>query len=306
MVKLSVIGILLTLSLSGCSNKAIEQPKDIKDGALVISGDLTYEKIKEAMAPLMKEETESNMDLEEKEINIDRNFCGIDVCYCTAVEFRQSETLSAKVFIPKELKNLVKIEYSDGCLEVDAKDAGGDNALNRIINSRNNSNNPIILKISAPRLSNIEMSGASSITVIGDLKQTEGLSIDVSGASNVSCQSFVSGGSLEIDLSGASNIGIGKVETNAIDIDLSGASNIALQEIKTRQTYADVSGASNISMDGSFGKVEADVSGCSKMKVKGTADKVSLEASGMSEIDIKSLDCKNITTETSGMSKIKK
>ena len=290
-----LFGLLVCLPLFACNNKT--NMDGVPDGAVVISGDLTYDKVKEAMAPLMsKQESQKSTDADGwQTLKVDNGLKGIDAGFITRVEFTQSSKVNAKVTIPSELKECVKVYYENGTIHVEHTGSK---------NISNNSEN-IKLYVSGPTLEALTLSGASSAKITS-LKQNEGLSLDCSGASNVSMGSFESKGRLYVDFSGACNLALGNLNAGDLTLDVSGASNTAFKSVMAKNVEIDLSGASKINLNGTATKVTADVSGCSKVILGGKAESAELDVSGMSKIDITGLQCSKISEDVSGMSKVVK
>lgn len=270
-----LFGLLVCLPLSSCNNKT--NVDGVPDGAIVISGDLTYDKVKEAMAPLMSRQENVKSAETDKEgwqtLGVDNGLKAIDAGFITRVEFTQSSDVKAKVMIPSELKKCVKVYYEGGTIHVERT---------KSITISNNSEN-IKLYVSGPTLEALTLSGASSAKITS-LKQNEGLSLDCSGASNVSMGSFESKGRLYVDFSGACNLALGNLNAGDLTLDVSGASNTAFKSAVVNNVEIDLSGASKINLDGTAAKVTADVSGCSKLILGGKAGSAELDVSGMSKV----------------------
>lgn len=118
------------------------------------------------------------------------------------------------------------------------------------------------ITVSLPSLENLDISGASEVSVSGI--NSDKVSIDVSGASAVSV-----GGNTRtamIDISGASNIKAEGFYADSADIDASGASSIKLNV--ATQLRVDASGASSVCYSGNP-KVMKDTSGSSSVKACG-------------------------------------
>lgn len=110
-----------------------------------------------------------------------------------------------------------------------------------------------------------ELSGATQVTMEGELVPVNGFSVDMSGASKMSGK--IMSPKADIDLSGASQLslsgtsGTGKVE-------LSGASKAELGELTMRRINVDVSGASKLNLNVSE-LIEGEISGGSRLVYRG-------------------------------------
>ncbi|MBQ8099600.1 MAG: DUF2807 domain-containing protein [Bacteroidaceae bacterium] len=297
-----IIGGFWLLPLTGCSNVMDKQSEkvNIPDGAIVISGDLTYEKMKEALAPLMtnvvtQTEESGSAVASGSNIAIDQNFSSIDAGPLVKVIFHQNAQPSARIEIPERWKNHVKYSYSNGKIKVENRDHYS--IVPRKVSEY------IMLYVNAPRLLSLDLSGVSHAD-LGTLHQTEGLSIELSGASNVNIDDFESEKDLLAYISGASGMGIGRLRAQKVGLGLSGASKVALQGILSSALTADISGASKAKLSGEVGHLTFDASGASSVTASGKAGKALIDASGTSKIDVSNLQCQQVTEDLSGMSKI--
>jgi len=117
-----------------------------------------------------------------------------------------------------------------------------------------------VVRLSAPEIDAIEVSGASRV-VAEDIR-TEALHLSISGASTIEIDGDVT--SLEIDGSGASTVDGPELITNQLDVDLSGASRAELTVID--RVSGDLSGASQLRLRGDEDpSVDAHVSGGSSI-----------------------------------------
>jgi Protein of unknown function (DUF2807). len=121
------------------------------------------------------------------------------------------------------------------------------------------SHEPILIRISAPDIENVEASGASNVTVTNVKNRV--LAIDTSGASKV----FVSG------------------ETERLSIDVSGASNINAEGLKAENARVDASGASKVNVF-AVNDLWADASGASRIFYSGTPKNFTNKTSGASSV----------------------
>ncbi|MDD4759674.1 MAG: DUF2807 domain-containing protein [Bacteroidaceae bacterium] len=293
------LGCLLVLNVSACKS---DSTSNVKDGTVVISGNLTYDKLKDALSPFVnKNEStkgwETSNDFVTKTIQIDENLRTIDASCVIDILFVQSENLSVRMVIPKKWANYYTMKYRNGCLE-----AGQDGMKNVRINGNQDR---VKLYVSAPNLSALNLSGASSAK-IDNLKLISDFLANCSGASNIAIKKLIGEGNLKIDYSGASNFAVEDARVRTVEADVSGASNVSLGTLEATKVSGDISGCSHIYITGEFDKISMDVSGVSKATLRGKADRAQLSASGMSKINIKDLICSNVDKDTSGMSHIEK
>jgi hypothetical protein len=119
--------------------------------------------------------------------------------------------------------------------------------------------------VSMPILDGVDLSGASTLTVVGG------------GA-------FPPAATFAVDVSGASTLNAPQVSADSFVLDLSGASAASLG-LAAGNIRLEVSGASRVTAGGTAGSVVADVSGASEVDLKGLAGGgADLEVSGGSRM----------------------
>ena len=292
---------LMVSAVLACKN---DQASNMKDGAVVVSGDLTYDKLMDALSPFVKgnegtKESAAADGYVKKTIQIDKNLRKIDASSVIDVIFTQSDEVSARMVVPEKWSRYFYMKYGDGCLEAGVEESS------KLSNHNGEWNERVKLYVSAPSLSVLSLSGASSAQ-IDHFKLESDLMLDCSGASNIAIKSVNGHGALKLDFSGASNFAVENVAVNVVKADVCGASHISLGHAEAEEINEDISGCSNVSVAGRFNKVMVDVSGASKSTVKGEAKKATVSASGVSKINIKDLICSNVSEDSSGMSRIEK
>jgi hypothetical protein len=122
--------------------------------------------------------------------------------------------------------------------------------------------NPMKIRISAPDISGLELSGASKVNLTNLNNQS--LSLDSSGASKIKIEGTT--GSFDIQMSGASKLDAENLKAENVNIESSGASN--LNVFVTNVLKADLSGATNVTYSGSPKSVDKKTSGASSVKGK--------------------------------------
>lgn len=175
------------------------------------------------------------------------DFKGIDVGGIYQVEIVAQKDFAVEVEADDNLLPLIKTEVSGGVLRIES-------------NKRFNTKNPIRIKISAPNIEEMEVSGASKVNLIN--LDNSFLKVDVSGASKTE----ISGKTvnLTIETSGASKVNAENLQAQTADVDSSGASSVSVNV--SGSLKADASGASNISYSGNPQNIEKDTSGAGKVR----------------------------------------
>lgn len=122
--------------------------------------------------------------------------------------------------------------------------------------------NPIRVKISAPDIESLKVSGASKLS-LANLKN-DSLKIDASGASKIKIDGETR--DLEVELSGASRLDAENLKAENANIDASGASNANV--FVSGDLKADLSGASSLVYSGNPRNLEESTSGASSVRGK--------------------------------------
>lgn len=191
------------------------------------------------------------------------------------VKISQGQNSGASVTLPGNfVKNLVFELDSDGLLTVGLHHMGGIHI---------NPHTKFRLDVECSSLEKVELSGASSATVLTAL-QTAKLEIDLSGASN-----FVA--DKPIDIQGN------------MDMECSGASHSKIDQLTAFETSIEASGASKVQLGGSTNELDVEVSGASKADCeKLTAQRAKCDVSGASQLLVRAT--KEITGSASGASSV--
>ncbi len=176
-------------------------------------------------------------------------FSSVEVGGVFEVEITAQKDYSVVVEADDNLLPLIKTEVSGGVLEISSE-------------KKLSTKNPIRVRISAPDVENLEISGASKVS-LSDLKNAA-LAVNSSGASKIS-------------LAG---------ETSKLTIDVSGASKIDAENLRTEDAAIDASGASHVSVNVS-GTLRADASGATKIIYSGSPRNVEKKTSGASSVNPK-------------------
>jgi len=148
----------------------------------------------------------------------------------------------------------VEVESDDNLVPLITTEVDGD-TLKIGTEQRISPSGPIRIRISAPDIQNLEVSGAANVTLNGI--DNEALSIDSSGASKIK----VSG------------------ETTKLTVDVSGATKVDAEALRASDADIDSSGASHVNVNAS-GEITADASGASKVTYTGSPTSVQKKTSG--------------------------
>lgn len=187
-----------------------------------------------------------NMASEKRSIS---GFRAVDVGGVFEVEITAQKEFGVEVEADDNLLALIKTEVASGVLKIETA-------------CRVSTSNPIRVRVYAPDIDNLDVSGAANVTV-NDLKNT-GLSVDSSGAS-------------KIKIAG---------ETAKLVVDVSGAANVDADRLKAENATVEASGASHVNVNVT-GNLRTDASGASKIVYSGSPQDVVRKARGASRVSPK-------------------
>lgn len=155
----------------------------------------------------------------------------------------------------------VEVEADDNLLQYIETEVNGD-TLEIRTNKRISPKGRILVRVAAPNIENLRVSGASKLS-LANLKN-DSLKVDASGASKIKVDGETR--NLDVELSGASKLDAESLKTENANIDGSGASNAALNV--TGDLRADLSGASKVTYAGNPRNLEKSTSGASCVRGK--------------------------------------
>ncbi len=175
----------------------------------------------------------------------------------------------------------VKIETDENLLQYIDVDQEGDRI---IIKSREGFNlrpsKKIKVYVTSPVYNNIDVSGASNITGVAKIVNTENLRLDVSGAGDINME--VNAPAINADISGAGAVNL-KGETKTFELTLTGAGKAHCYDLLSETTKVDISGAGDADVFASV-KLDAQVSGAGNVTYKGGATNVTQQVSGAGSV----------------------
>jgi hypothetical protein len=176
-------------------------------------------------------------------------FRGVEVGGVFQVEITAQKDFGVEVEADDNLLPLIRTEVVDGVLKIETE-------------RRLSTSNPIRVRVYAPDIDKLEISGVANVTV-NDLKNS-GLSVDSSGASKIKIAGVTD--KLTIDVSGATKIDAESLTAVNASIDASGASHVNVNV--TGELRTDLSGASKVVYSGTPTNIEKKTSGASSVSQK--------------------------------------
>ena len=176
-------------------------------------------------------------------------FKSVEVGGVFQVEITAQKEYSVEVFADDNLLPLIKTEVDGNTLSIETE-------------RRISPSSPIRVRISAPDINKLDISGVANVT-LNDIKN-DNLAIDSSGASKIA----VTG------------------QTGKLSIDVSGASKIDAENLKAENASVESSGASKINVNVS-GELRSNLSGASRVVYTGTPTNIVTKKSGGSGVSQK-------------------
>ena len=183
-------------------------------------------------------------------------FNSIDVSGSIDVYVKQDSVASIKIETDENLLEYVHVNNEGGTLEI--HEEGGYNLK---------PTKSIKVYVSGPAFKHFEASGACDIYSENKISSGEAVSINLSGASNVTME--LNTPKVSAGLSGAGTIAL-KGETKELRIDGSGSTDIKCFDMMAENIYIEISGAGDAEVYASV-KLDVHVSGAGTVKYKGNA-----------------------------------
>lgn len=176
-------------------------------------------------------------------------FSAIDVSGAFEVEIVAQKDFSVEVEADDNLLELIKTEVDGDTLKIKSEKSL-------------KSSNPLKIRISAPNIESLDLSGASKVNIAN--LNNDSLSLDSSGASKIKIEGTTK--SFDVEMSGASRLDAENLKAENVSVDSSGASSAYV--FVTNELKADLSGATNVTYSGSPKNVQKKTSGASSVKEK--------------------------------------
>lgn len=178
-----------------------------------------------------------------------KGFKAVEVGGVFLVEITAQKDFSLEIETDDNLLPLIKTEVNDGVLTIESE-------------GRLSPTNQIKVRISAPDIDDLDVSGAANLT-LNDVKNSS-LSVEASGASKLKLAGETT--RLTVDVSGASKLDAEELKASKADVEASGASRIDVNV--SEDLSVDASGASNIVYSGTPSSLHKKTSGASHVSQK--------------------------------------
>lgn len=194
------------------------------------------------------------------------------------VEVTKSNAGRVTVTAPKRTLEHIIVKHEGGALILRVEN-GYSFSSNKPARGKN-LRGPIKVTVEAAKLSKIDLSGASKITLKDSFNEDECF----------------------VDLSGATNAKLGNLSARKMKYDVSGASSL-IQNGSFTEVSIDASGASKVKITGNIVTLDADISGASSVILNGKGESVNVDASGASVFSGEEFTVNNAKVDLSGASK---
>ena len=183
------------------------------------------------------------------------SFHSVDVSGAINVYVKYDSVSSVKVETDENLQEYIDVHNDNGNLRIHEADN---------VNLRSSSS--IKVYVAGPDFKRFEASGACDIISENRVNSSEGIAIDLSGASNVNLD--LKAPKVSVDLSGAGSIKL-KGETKDLSVDGSGSTEIRCFDLLAENVKVEISGAGDADVYASV-KLDVQVSGAGTVRYKGS------------------------------------
>lgn len=194
-------------------------------------------------------------------------FDGIDVSGAINVQVSQGPA-AVRIEGDQNLMEYIITDVKGNTLHIDTED-----------NVNLQPSKDLIVYVSAPSFTNIEISGASNVVSKTPITSDKDLEVHASGSSGVDLEVNVP--ELRSDISGATTLKL-RGKANSFVLDASGSSEVLGLDLITEESDLDLSGASNVKITANK-KIKIDASGASDVEYRGNAN-VDQKSSGASSV----------------------
>ncbi|MBN9297233.1 MAG: DUF2807 domain-containing protein [Filimonas sp.] len=200
------------------------------------------------------------------------SFKGIEVSGGISVYLSQGKEQAVAVSVDEQKYiSKVRTEVRNGILKIYVESGGW--------NSWNWGNRKVKAYVTVSTLESLELSGASSMKISGDVNITD-LKAEVTGASSL--KGSFKGNSMKLETSGAS-VATLEGSINSLSMEVSGASVVKAYDLTTANCNVDASGASSVSVTATK-ELKMEASGASSIGYKGDAAIKKIDVSGASTV----------------------
>ncbi|MDR0894814.1 MAG: DUF2807 domain-containing protein [Prevotellaceae bacterium] len=141
------------------------------------------------------------------------------------------------------------------------------------------------VRVSAPRLTAINVGGSSDVLLANGLESDEDLSIQIGGSGDIAVRDKVTCQSLNLKIGGSGDATFGNLTATDVQATVSGSGDLTLGNLTATDVQATVSGSGDIELKGEVQTADFQVSGSGEITAKKLqAKRVNAGVSGAGEI----------------------
>ena len=208
-----------------------------------------------------------------------RDFTALSVSHAFKVDLTFEDRYEVSIDVPDFIEPYLIVSQNGEKVRLDLERLPNDIQL-----KLNDANSSLMARVSVPKLTRLQLSGASKVTASGRLVLgSETLYLQLSGATELYGLVAEGRDKLDLKISGASKADF-EAAFNKLDVDLSGASKLRYSG-DADQLEIELSGASGAQFDGNYAETDAEISGSSKLTMTGDTKNLSLELSGATKFE---------------------
>jgi len=180
------------------------------------------------------------------------DFDGLDVRGTWKLDVQQGESWRVELSVPLELQDRIDARVEDGHLTF---------GLEGDLFGGGFGDDPMTAKITMPRLSALEISGAGDVELTG-----------------------FTGERLDLTLSGAAELDGHSSRYDTLALSMSGAGDIDFREVTVTNADVSVSGAGDLRLTMAGGRLTGHMSGAGDLRYYGTVSEQNVTTSGMADV----------------------
>ena len=206
-----------------------------------------------------------------------RDFTALSVSHAFKVDLTFEDRYEVSIDVPDFIEPYLIVSQNGEKVRLDLERLPNDIQL-----KLNDANSSLMARVSVPKLTRLQLSGASKVTASGRLVLgSETLYLQLSGATELYGLVAEGRDKLDLKISGASKLRYGG-DADQLEIELSGASG-AQFDGNYAETDAEISGSSKLTMTGDTKNLSLELSGATKFESLGKTARASVALSGASK-----------------------
>ena len=226
-----------------------------------------------------------------------RDFTALSVSHAFKVDLTFEDRYEVSIDVPDFIEPYLIVSQNGEKVRLDLERLPNDIQL-----KLNDANSSLMARVSVPKLTRLQLSGASKVTASGRLVLgSETLYLQLSGATELYGLVAEGRDKLDLKISGASKADF-EAAFNKLEVDLSGASKLRYGG-DADQLEIELSGATKFESLGKTARASVALSGASKAKLS-VSEKLQYALSGVSTLRVKNLGSAKLSGECSRGSKI--